>query len=201
VANKPESAGAAGARASAASTPASDEYLSPNKIGLELGVSGVAVKQWIYQRRLAATKLPNGYWRVSREDLNRFLAERDGGGSRRAMLVGKNATGVGSALEEAGWHISIARNPIDAVLRAVDSKPSLAVIDIASLGEGGWAAAKKLRETRGTIRIPILLLISADSDADPQIMERSVALGAQGCLSLPITPSGLLDAAQELLGA
>jgi hypothetical protein len=46
---------------SAERKPDVEDYLTPNQVGKELGVTGEAVKQWIYRRRLHAEKLPNGY--------------------------------------------------------------------------------------------------------------------------------------------
>jgi CheY-like chemotaxis protein len=179
----------------------SRESLSPNEIGEELGVTGVAVKQWIYQHRLQANKLANGYWRVSRENLNRFLADRKVGAKRRIMLVGTGAAAFRNSLVDIGWQPIVAHNPIDAVLRAVDGKPAMTVIDLDSLGEGGWSVADRLRCTRGTLRVPILLLASPKIASDPEAMERSLSMGIQGCITLPTEKDTLIASIRELLGS
>ena len=51
----------------------SERFLSPNDIGKILNVTGEAVKQWIYHRRLPAVKLANGYWKVKVVDFEAFL--------------------------------------------------------------------------------------------------------------------------------
>jgi CheY-like chemotaxis protein len=177
-----------------------EEYLSPNAVGRELGISGEAVKQWIYRRRLPATKLPNGYWRISRSDLDRFLRERREGARQRILLVGTSAAAMAADFEARGFHPLVAQNPVDAVVRATDGKPSAAVIDLVSLGEGGWAAAEKLRATKGARRLPVLLVAAAGREADPEAMDRAVALGIQGYLCGPAGPDEVMDAVEGLIG-
>jgi CheY-like chemotaxis protein len=190
-----------GARRSSSNAHPDDqgEFFSPNAIGRLLGITGVAVKQWIYRRRLRATKMANGYWRVAKRDLDEFLIERSGAGRQRVLLVGRNAAQAEEALGKAGWNTTVAHNPVDAVLKALDSRPALTVIDVASLGDAGWAAARKLRDMRSTVRIPMLLLVETDGQANGDVMERSVELGAQGCLCLPVPPEVIARTAQELM--
>src|SRR5579864_2570815 len=61
--------------------------LSPNEVGEILGVTGEAVKQWIYHRRLPAVKLSNGYWRVQSADLERFLQARQEVGKLKILVA------------------------------------------------------------------------------------------------------------------
>src|SRR5690349_6791729 len=61
--------------------------LSPNEVGEILGVTGEAVKQWIYHRRLPAVKLSNGYWRVQSTDLERFLQARQEVGKLKILVA------------------------------------------------------------------------------------------------------------------
>ena len=175
--------------------------LSPNEVGRELGISGVAVKQWIYQRQLPATKMPNGYSKIARRDLNEFLRDRKDGGRRRVLLLGKNAIALGDDLQARGWRPLMAENQIDAILRAVDNRPTMAVIDMTSLGNNGWSAAKKLRATRAVGRIPILLIIDNAMEADPKVMDRSISIGAQRCLKVPVTAEAIVRVAEDLVGA
>jgi hypothetical protein len=183
-----------------AGTEKKDEFLSPNMVGRELGITGEAVKQWIYRRKLPATKLPNGYWRVARADLERYLRERKEGARRRLLLVGDTACGMAEGVERAGWRALVAGNPIDAVLRATDDRPSAVAIDVFSLGEGGWRAAEKLRTTRGTRSIPVLLLAPEGMEADADAMDRAIAVGARGYLCGSLTSEDLIRAVEGVLG-
>lgn len=175
------------------------EYLSPNQAGRIAGVTGEAVKQWIYQRKLPALKLPNGYWRIARADLERFLRERQGPGKKSVLLVGEFSADIEKGLLAEGWHVLRANNAVDAVLRAADTRPLAIVVNLGSLGEVGWLAAEKMRSIRGTKRLPILLVAPAGMDSDPAAMERAVSIGAHGFLCLPINAQGLLHTLGELL--
>jgi len=177
------------------------EFLSPNAAGRELGITGEAVKQWIYQRKLPATKLANGYWRILREDLERFVKERREGGRRRLLIVGEIAQRIAPDVEASGWQALVAHNPVDAVVRAFDCRPSAILIDLASLGEGGWAAAEKIRERRGTKGLPILFVAPEGAEADPKAMERALAVSAQGYLCGNVTAETILATTMNILGA
>ncbi len=177
-----------------------EEFLSPSAAGREHGVTGEAVKQWIYRRKLPATKLPNGYWRIARSDLDRFARERTNGASARILLVGKLAAGMASDLEAAGWRTIVAHNPVDAVVRAIDNRPAVAVIDLVSLGEGGWTLAEKLRTTRGTKKLSVILAAPKGAESDPEAMDRAVAVSAQGYLCGDVTTEAILSAVRDVLG-
>jgi len=49
---------------------------SPNEVAAKLGISGEAVKNWIYTGKLRAAKAMNGYWWVREDDLKEFLESR-----------------------------------------------------------------------------------------------------------------------------
>src|ERR1700748_2516492 len=73
-------------------TDTGERFLSPNEIGKILNVTGEAVKQWIYRRRLPAIKLANGYWKVRVADFEAFLRARHEVG-RRHILITDTARG------------------------------------------------------------------------------------------------------------
>lgn len=186
---------------SAGSTDSDDaDFLSPNAAGRELGITGEAVKQWIYQRKLPAMKLPNGYWRILRNDLERFLKERREGGRRRMLIVGAIAKKIAPGIEAAGWQALIAHNPVDAVIRAADGRPSAVLIDLASLGDGGWTVAEKIRTGRGTKRLPIFLVAPEGAEADAEAMEKALAISAQGYLCGDVTAETILAATKNVFG-
>ncbi len=54
-----------------------------------LGITGEAVKQWVYLGRLPAIKLQNGYWRIKVTDLSKFLEARLGS-PKHTVLVGQS---------------------------------------------------------------------------------------------------------------
>jgi len=159
--------------------------LSPNEVGEILGVTGEAVKQWIYHRRLPAVKLSNGYWRVQSADLERFLQARQEVGKLKILIAaGEDSPPlVTEAITEIGHSAVVANGLADAVLKANDLRPNLLIIDIT-----GWKDAWKLCEvirTSATTKHAAILLLSNRALTDDEI-SRVLDLGAKGCLQLPV---------------
>ena len=159
--------------------------LSPNEVGEILGVTGEAVKQWIYHRRLPAVKLSNGYWRVQSADLERFLQARQEVGKLKILVAaGEDALPlVTEAINEIGHSAVVANGLADAVLKANDLRPNLLIIDIT-----GWKDAWKLCDvirTSATTKHAAILLMANRALADDEI-SRVLDLGAKGCLQLPV---------------
>src|SRR3954469_9160140 len=98
----------------------SDRFLSPNDIGKILNVTGEAVKQWIYHRRLPAVKLANGYWKVKVSDFENFLRARHEVGRRRVLITDSKVgtmSDVVQAIEALGHQAVTAHNYADALLK------------------------------------------------------------------------------------
>src|ERR1019366_10683000 len=68
-------------------TDTGERFLSPNDIGKILNVTGEAVKQWIYRRKLPAVKLANGYWKVKVAAFEGFLKARTEIGRRHILIT------------------------------------------------------------------------------------------------------------------
>jgi CheY-like chemotaxis protein len=179
---------------------ASDRFLSPNEIGKILNVTGEAVKQWIYHRRLPAVKLTNGYWKVRVSDFEQFLKARHEVGRRR-ILVTDTRMGdlkeVLDAIEKLGQQSVVAHNYADALLKASDHHPALFVINLSMKETEPWKLAEKIRTTKTLRNAPILLLADADlSDTDA---DRALGLSAQGFMKRPVEVNTLMEEIQRIL--
>jgi len=161
-----------------------------------MNLTGEAVKQWIYQRRLPAVKLANGYWKVKVADFEAFLKARHEVGRRRVLVtVSKEdpMTDVIEAIEKLGHQVITTSNYADGLLKSQDHHPALFVINCSMTQTEPWKLAEKVRTTKALKNIPILLTASGDfSEADA---DRALELGAQGLLKRPAEPEVL---AQEL---
>jgi twitching motility two-component system response regulator PilH len=179
---------------------ASERYLSPNDIGKILGITGEAVKQWIYHRRLPAVKLANGYWKVRVSDFEAFLKARHDIGRRRILLVDTPEgamTDVGRIIEKLGHSAITAHNHADALLKALDLHPALVVLDCSAKDGEQWKLAERIRATKALKSVPLLLLASGElSDAD---QERALQLEAQGFLRRPVVAETLGQEIQRIL--
>lgn len=155
--------------------------LSPNEAAEVLGITGEAVKQWIYQGLLKATKLANGYWRIKHDDLTKFLEERQ---TVVPLLTfaGSNQ-GMQSILDKVAKDLNFAFTTVTDIAAAQKQiktqAPNLLVLDLDSFQEG-W---KLIRRVRGSVRYgsPKILLLSQKGLSEKETSE-AVRLGVSGCL-------------------
>jgi CheY-like chemotaxis protein len=163
--------------------PEHGRFLSPNDIGKILNVTGEAVKQWIYQRRLPAVKLHNGYWKVKISDLEAFWRARYDVGHRHVLVITSKddpTLDVIQAVEQLGCRPITATNYADALLKSLDHHPAMFIIDCSAHEVTPWKLAEKLRDTKALRGVPILLMANSDlSEADAA---RALELSAQGFL-------------------
>ena len=172
---------------------ASERFLSPNEIGKILSVTGEAVKQWIYHRRLPAVKLANGYWVVKVADFEAFLKARYEVARRRIVVTDSKAgelTDVVEVIQRLGHQPVVAHNYADALLKALDHHPALFIINLSLAEVEPWKLAEKLRNTKALRNAPILLL--ADNNLSDADAERALSLSAQGFLKRP-TDKAILE--------
>lgn len=171
---------------------ASERFLSPNEIGKILSVTGEAVKQWIYHRRLPAVKLANGYWKVKVADFEAFLKARYEVARRRIIVTDSRDSDlpeVLQAIEQLGHNAVVAHNYADALLKALDHQPALFIINLSLSEVDPWKLAEKVRSTKALRNVPILFL--AGGDLSDQDAERALNLAVQGFLKRPLDKNTL----------
>lgn len=178
----------------------SERFLSPNDIGKILNLTGEAVKQWIYQRRLPAVKLANGYWKVRVSDFEAFLKARHEVGRRRVLITeGKEGdmADVVKAVQTLGHQPITSHNYADALLKSIDHHPALFIINCSAKESEPWKLAEKIRNTKALRSIPILLVSNEDlSEGDA---DRALGIGAQGFLKRPLSAETLSQEVQRIL--
>lgn len=171
--------------------------LSPNEAGELLGITGEAVKQWIYQGLLKATKLPNGYWRIAPEDLKAFLEARQ---NLTAVLhiagSGPPVARISSMAEDLGYKAEAIGN-LGVALKAMREVPAKALVVDPSFFGDGLGLIRKIRKTTryGSPRI-LLLCPAPPSERETEEMVR---LGVGGCLVGAVTDEVLLAEVKTLL--
>lgn len=183
-----------------AKLPPAEQYISPNEAGRILSVTGEAVKQWIYHRRLPATKLSNGYWKIRVGDLEDFINARQDLGHKRILLIDNSGTPVNelaAAIEKSGNIPVVAHNAADALLKASDQYPALFVVNVSLAQADAWKLIEKIRHTRNIKTIPILIV--SDHDLKDSESDKAVALGAQGFLRRPFKPQTAVDEIRKIL--
>jgi CheY-like chemotaxis protein len=184
-----------------ASRPPSERFISPNEAGRILNVTGEAVKQWIYRRRLPATKLSNGYWKIKVGDLEDFIRARQSYSQKRLLLVGlaqSDAAELGKAVGVLGHQAVVAHNREDALLKAQDLFPSLFILNATAKDLDTWKLLERIRRSRNIKNAPVLLL--ADHDLKDAESDRALHLGVQGLIKRPFKIETLVDEIRKVLG-
>jgi len=160
-----------------------ERTLSPNEIAPIFGVTGEAVKHWIYQRRLPAVKQMNGYWRVKVSDLERFIQARSEVG-KQYILVAARAEVAGitaEALKILAHNSVVASNLSDALLKAQSIRPSLLLIDTG--WSEGWKLLQKVRSYKPLRNVPIIL--TSPKPLSVEELDGAMKTEVAGCLVEP----------------
>ncbi len=168
-------------------TDKGERFLSPNDIGKILNVTGEAVKQWIYRRKLPAVKLANGYWKVKVSEFEAFLKARTEIGRRHVLITDGNNLGVDEvvkSVESLGHQAVVAHNYSDALLKALDHRPAMFVIVLAPGDESCWKFSERIRSNKALRSFPILFVVNGE--ISDEITDRAVEFYAQGILSRPV---------------
>lgn len=171
---------------------AAERFLSPNDIGKILNLTGEAVKQWIYQRRLPAVKLANGYWKVKVSDFEAFLKARHEVGRRRVLVICSQEdpmTDVVETVQKLGHQPITSSNYADALLKSIDHHPALFVVNCGATETEPWKLLQKIRATKTLRSIPVLL--TAQTELSESDAEKALELTAQGFLKRPADPQVL----------
>lgn len=137
--------------------PEAEKTISPNEAAAMLGITGEAVKQWVYHGRLPAIKLQNGYWRIKVQDLSSYLESKMGLPKRSILIAPTDAPTLDwliKVVEDLGHIALVANNEIDAVLKARNQNPSLMLLDLSN--PCSWSLLRK-RDSQITQKVLLLL--------------------------------------------
>jgi len=174
--------------------------LSPNEAARIFKVTGEAVKLWIFNKRLPAVKMPNGYWRIKRTDLEIFLRGRQKVG-RRGILICTSKSDklleIIDAIKETSHDPMFANSFPDAVLKAIHHFPALLIFNISQREIDSWKMIKRIRATKTPSDIPILLI--GDNAMSEIEAEQAVQGRVQGFLLRPVDKALLVSEIQCLL--
>ena len=161
--------------------------VSPQEAGRILGVDDFAVKQWIYKRKLQATKLPNGHWRIAITDLEEFTKRQTLASKPKVLVAGTDLPmmeGWAQHLEKADIDVRIGHGLPDAILKTRDNYPTLFVVDLTDW-PAGWDFVERVRNSRNSRTAKVLLLSREDLSDDE--LGRAVEFRVQGCLNRGIS--------------
>lgn len=99
-------------------------------------------------------------------------------------------------LEKNGYRVISARDGQKGIAAAARELPALILLDIQLPGMDGYAVAKKLRESAGLARVPIVAVTSYAMVGD---RERALEAGCTGYIEKPINPETFLSQIEQHL--
>ena len=100
-------------------------------------------------------------------------------------------------LEHSGYAVIQARDGEEALERAMNELPDLAVLDVMMPKVDGFELTRRLRAEAVTSRMPIIVLTARAQDADVQ---RGFDAGADDYIRKPFSPDELRARVQAILG-
>ena len=100
-------------------------------------------------------------------------------------------------LELAGYEVVTARNGAEALRKAQEQLPDLAVLDVMMPKLDGFELTRRLRSEEVTSRMPIILLTARAQDAD---VDQGFEAGADDYIRKPFSPQELRSRVQAILG-
>jgi excisionase family DNA binding protein len=151
-----------------------EKTISPNEAAEVLGITGEAVKQWVYHGRLPAVKLHNGYWRIKVSDLSNFIAKRLSPPKHRVLISESDSVTQENALKvisETGHDGLIGNSTLDTILKVRNERPSVVILDLTHAN--GWNLIRKLE--RDTARRTLIIVSGKESSEQTEIILNSEA--------------------------
>ncbi|MFZ0803482.1 MAG: response regulator [Terriglobales bacterium] len=118
--------------------------------------------------------------------------------ARRILLADDSVTAQNMGrriLSDAGYEVTTVNNGSAALKKIAESKPDLIVLDVYMPGYGGLEVCQRLRESRETARIPVLLTVGKLEPFKPEEARR---VRADAFIVKPFEASELLTALTKL---
>lgn len=100
-------------------------------------------------------------------------------------------------LQQDRYEVVTARDGQEGVIKALELKPDLILMDVIMPGLDGFAAVRRLREHPGTSRVPIVMVTSK---AEAESMETGYESGCSDYIIKPIDRMELVAKVKNLLG-
>ena len=104
---------------------------------------------------------------------------------------------VSFRLERAGYDVVPVADGEEALQRAVELRPDLAVLDVMMPKLNGYEVTQELRQQEPTRAMPVILLTARAQDAD---VTRGFDAGADDYIKKPFSPQELRARVQAVLG-
>lgn len=100
-------------------------------------------------------------------------------------------------LKKEGYDVSSAGDGEEAMSKVRESKPNLMFLDIMMPKKNGYEVCQELKSNKSFNDIHIIMLSAKGQESD---REKALNLGADGFITKPFSPVGVVERVRELLG-
>jgi two-component system alkaline phosphatase synthesis response regulator PhoP len=101
-------------------------------------------------------------------------------------------------LEKEGFELLTARNGVEALSVAAESKPDLIIMDVMMPAKDGLSALRELKQKVATRDVPVIVMTANVSQYSTSIEEAKLG-GAAGLLTKPLSPAKLVEEVRRIL--
>jgi DNA-binding response OmpR family regulator len=104
---------------------------------------------------------------------------------------------VALRLERSGFDVVVARDGEQALAKALEREPDIALLDVTMPKLDGYEVTARLRDNQATRHMPVILLTARVQEAD---IARGLEAGADDYVKKPFSTQELRDRIQAALG-
>jgi CheY-like chemotaxis protein len=100
-------------------------------------------------------------------------------------------------LEREGFELLTARNGVEALTAAAQTKPDLILMDVMMPTKDGLTALRELKQNQAMRDVPVIVMTANVSQYITSIEEAKLA-GAQSLLTKPLSPAKLVEEVRRI---
>lgn len=173
-------------------------YLTPNEVATLLMVAPGTVRVWSEKGLLHAQTTVGGHRRYAREEVERFVHERERvpGGEKLRVLIVDDDPAVPRYL--AAWLggldgivVDTAQDGFEAGKQLYGFKPDVVLLDLMMPGLDGFQVCRMIKQDAATRHVRV---VAVTGRRTAENVTRILAAGAEACLAKPIDEAALLAA-------
>jgi two-component system, OmpR family, alkaline phosphatase synthesis response regulator PhoP len=101
-------------------------------------------------------------------------------------------------LEKEGFELLVARNGVEALAVAAQTKPDLILMDVMMPAKDGLSALRELKQNEATRNVPVIVMTASVSHYNTSSEEAKLG-GAVGLLTKPLSPAKLVEEVRRIL--
>jgi two-component system alkaline phosphatase synthesis response regulator PhoP len=100
-------------------------------------------------------------------------------------------------LEKEGFELLMARNGVEALKVAAESKPDLILMDVMMPTKDGISALRELKHNEATRHVPVIVMTANVAEYNTSAQEAKIG-GAEGLLTKPLSPAKLVEEVRRI---